>query len=173
MSYYFAVSMDGYMARQDGRVDWLDPFHGVPGSPYDFEPYMATVAAVVMGRKTYDVGRALGPLPLRGRPGFVYTRQPELDVIDGVTAVTDDIAEHLRALRSDHDGRIWVLGGGMLATFLLENNLLDEIIMTRVPVTIGDGLSWVAPTSVDTVWQLDGHFVSDNGIVQLAYTNSG
>ncbi len=173
-SYYFAVSLDGYIARRDeGQVDWLEPFYAPLGSPYDFEPYIESVAVTVMGRKTYEVARTLGPLPLGGKPGFVYSRQEGLKVDDDVKLVTKDVVGHVRSLRAEHEGRIWVLGGGVLASFLLENGLLDEVIMTRVPVTIGDGIRWLGASGVDASWRLEDHFIADNGVVQLAYAKSG
>ncbi len=173
-SYYFAVSLDGYIARpEEGRVDWLDPFFEPLGTPYDFEPFMETVDAIVMGRKTYEIGRSLGPLPLGGKPGFVYSRQESYEISGAVRLVTADVAGHVRELKSKHQRRIWVLGGGILAAFLLEEGLLDEVILTIVPVTIGGGIRWLGASGTDAAWHLEDHFVAKNGVAQLVYSISG
>lgn len=169
-SYYFALSLDGYIARSDGRVDWLDSYFGDYDTPYDFKNYMKTVSAVVMGRKTFEKCLELGPLPVGGNPAFVYTQDLTYQTdLSGVTVIHHDVAQHIQQLREKETERIWVLGGGVLAAFMLEHGLLDEIVMSVVPVTIGSGIPWLTSFNKDQAWNLAEHYVLPNGMVQLIY----
>ena len=113
-SYYCARSLDGFIARpQEDQVDWLEPFYGNLGTPYDYERYLETVSAVVIGRKSLEVALKLGPLPVDGRPTFVYTRNPAYRPgADEVTVVADDVPGHIHRMKQEHEGRVWVFGGG-------------------------------------------------------------
>ncbi len=170
LSYYFALSLDGYIARLDGSVDWLDQFSGSLNSPYDCEPFVETVTALITGRKTFEVSLTLGPWDFGGRPAYLYTRNPDFTTDEPtVTVVHQDIPAHVRRLKQEKEGRIWLLGGGELAACLLDEGLIDELVLTIMPVTIGSGIPWMATAGPDCSWDLAGHFTSASGMVQLVY----
>jgi dihydrofolate reductase len=79
-SYYVAVSLDGFIAREDGTVDWLSNYTEPLETPYDYEPFYQTVSAVVMGRKTYDTVISFGEYTYKGKPGLVLSKNAYLQI---------------------------------------------------------------------------------------------
>ncbi len=175
-SYYLAISLDGFLARKDGSVDWLDPYFTKLSSPYDYEEYYASVEGLVMGRKTYEACMSLGggEYPYPDKPAWVLSKNKKFaPKVNEVTLLTDDVFQKLSDLRKETDGRLWLVGGGELASQLVEARLLDEIVLTIVPVILGSGLPWLGETSRDSSWQLVDSYKADNGLLQLGYRKSG
>ena len=168
--YYFAMSLDGFIAREDGTVDWLDPFNGELPTPYDYARFYETVDAVVMGRRTCEFVKAAGDYPYPGKPGIVATHQlgyrpPAAELV----VVTDHVAQAVRTLKAAHSRRVWLVGGGVLAAEMLDADVLDELIITIVPVTLGSGVPWMGRHVRDRRWRIRDHHAVESGIVQVAY----
>jgi dihydrofolate reductase len=170
-SYYVAVSLDGFLAREDGTVDWLTNYTEPLETPYDYDPFYKTVSAVVMGRKTYDTVINLGEYPYQGKPGLVLSNDADFQVNEsGVELVSSNWKEKVEKLKSSLNNRIWLVGGGQTASLFANENLLDEIILTIIPETIGTGIQWLGNTPLSASWLLSEHHLSKNGVVQLVYT---
>ena len=170
-SYYVAVSLDGFLAREDGVVDWLSNYTNPFETPYDYEPFYQTVSAVVMGRKTYDTVLGFGKYPYQGKPGLVLSKDEGFQVNEsGVESVSLNWKEKLEAMKASVEGRVWVVGGGEVANLLVKENLLDEIILTIIPETIGIGISWLGKSPLSAGWVLSEHYLSKNGVAQLVYS---
>jgi dihydrofolate reductase len=108
---YIAASLDGFIARTDGSLDWL-PVPDEGEEDYGYEAFFKTVDTVVMGRKTYEQVPTLGPWPYEGRTCVVFsgTRGGQRD--ERVEFVDGDIAACVRELRAEPgEGVIWVVGG--------------------------------------------------------------
>jgi dihydrofolate reductase len=171
ISYSFAVSLDGFIARNNGDVDWLTPYFGPMDSPYEHENYYKSVTAVIMGRKTYEKALSFGAYPYKGKPGLVVTRNSDYKITEpGVEPITNHLSSQISNLKKSTEGTIWLVGGGELATHFLENSLLDELVLSVIPVTIGTGIRWIGTTDLQNAWALVGHYTSDKGIVQLVYS---
>jgi len=171
ITYYLATSIDGYLAREDGSVSWLLPFQGSIETPLDYATFYATISAVMMGRKTWDVVRSLeGENPYPGFPKYIFTRQERFDAGDAsidVTICNGDLLATVENIKSTHSDRIWLVGGGIMAAQLVQAGLLDEIVLTIVPITIGRGIRWLAPHELEARWRLDASYTTRSGIVQL------
>lgn len=174
ISYYVAVSLDGFLAREDEVMDWLSNYTQPLDTPYDYEPFYNSVSAVVMGRKTYDKVMSFGEYHYKGKPGLVLSNNPGFKVNEpGVEAASSDWKEKLEALKTSVEGRIWLVGGGEVANLFVKENLLDEIILTIIPETIGIGIPWMGKTPLTAGWNLSEHYMSKNGVVQLVYSKRG
>ena len=170
-SYYVAVSLDGFIAREDGTVDWLSNYTAPLETPYDYEPFYQTVSAVVMGRKTYDTVISFGKYAYKGKPGLVLSKNAYLQINQpGVESVSLDWKERFERLKASAKDRIWLVGGGEVASLFVKENLLDEIILTIIPETIGTGMQWLGKTSLTAGWLLSEHHLSKNGVIQLVYS---
>ena len=170
-SYYVAISLDGFLAREDGAVDWLSNYTEPLETPYDYEPFYQTVSALVMGRKTYDTVLSFGEYPYKGKPGLVISKNPDLKVNEpGVELALSDWKEKLETLKSSAKDRVWLVGGGEIASLFVNENLLDEIILTIIPETIGTGIQWLGNTSLSAGWLLTEQHLSKNGVIQLLYS---
>lgn len=139
VSLYIASSLDGFIARPDGAFDWLD-FIDRPGEDYGYHAFYATVDVLVMGRGTYDVCASFASWPYPDRPSVVFTHRTDLPPRDGVEFVSGDVAPVLEQLGARGYKRAWLVGGGALARQCQEEGVLDEYIISMLPILIGEGL---------------------------------
>ena len=133
-----ASSLDMFLARSDHGVDWLLWSEEVAEVMAKFWP---TVDGVIMGRKTYEVGAALGQGS--GYPGvanYVFSRTWTTSPDPGVTLVRDDAVEFVRRLKSQPGKNICLMGGGEFARSLFEADLIDEVGFNVHPVLLGSGI---------------------------------
>jgi dihydrofolate reductase len=166
---YIASSLDGFIARRDGSIDWLpQPEKG--GEDYGYADFMAGVDTVVMGRKTYDCARELGEAAaFPGRRCIVFSRRRGPARRQGVRFVAEEPAEFLRRLRARRGGGIWLVGGGEIARECLEAGVVNTLVLTLVPVLLGDGVPLFLPRGGTTWLQLRASRSFERGLVQLTY----
>lgn len=134
-----ANSLDNYIAREDGAVDWLTWSDDVARIMND---YWKTVDTVLMGRKTYEFALAHGgadPYGM-GMKIYVFSRTLKAGEADGVEIVSGGAADFVRRLKRRKGKDICLLGGGDLARTLFEAKLVDEIGLSIQPVLLGSGI---------------------------------
>ncbi|NML16586.1 dihydrofolate reductase family protein [Azohydromonas caseinilytica] len=145
--YYTASSLDGFIATPDHSLDWLLQFGTDGGSSY--EEFIAQVGAIAMGSHTYEwilrnhVRPANGPAQpwMYAQPAWVFSHR-EVPAVDGadIRFVRGDVAPvHAAMARAAAGKNLWIVGGGELAAQFHDQGLLDEIIVTIVAVTLGQG----------------------------------
>ncbi len=132
------TSLDGFIACADGALDFL-PAGG--GEPHGYEEFMATVDALVIGRNTFDTVLAFDPWPYGTKPVFVLTSRPLASVPAGavVESLCGTPASIVKQLEARGIAHIYVDGGITIQRFL-QAGLIDRVIVTRVPVLIGNGI---------------------------------
>ena len=169
-SVFIATSLDGYIARPDDSLDWLE----VEGANEDhgFAAFMARVDVLVMGRNTYDVVRAMGvPWPYSDTPVIVLTSRP-IDIPDDLAAVIEPSSLSPRALIAELEDRgfehAYVDGGKTIQSFL-EAGLIDRITMTRIPVLIGEGIPLFGSLPQDVQLRHVDTIAYTSGLVQSTY----
>lgn len=146
-SVFVGVSVDGFMARRDGRFDFL-PAGG--GEEHGYSAFIASIDAVVMGRGTFDVVRDFDPWPFR-QPVIVLTtracdaRLPANAAIEFMAGEPAEVVARLAARGMKH---LYVDGGVTIQRFL-NAGLIDHATITRVPVIIGDGIPLFGSTRRD------------------------
>jgi dihydrofolate reductase len=131
VSVFVGTSLDGFIARADGAFDFL-PAGG--GEPHGYEEFMATVDAMVIGRKTYEIVLGLDAWPYAAKPVFVLSSRPLAPA--PVAAVVE---------------RLWhiYVDGGITIQEFLRAGLIQRIVVTRVPVLVGSGIPLFGPTARD------------------------
>jgi dihydrofolate reductase len=161
-----AVTLDGFIARPDGSVDYLDKY---PMDDFDFDAWVEGIGAVVMGRSSYEVSVGFG-WGLGDRPTLVLTGAAHLDVPEGanVRFLSGPTAEAIRAFSSQTPGRLWVFGGATVVTAALLGGAVDVLDITVVPEAIGEGIplfteAFPGPMKVQKVVPYA------NGAVRLVY----
>jgi len=132
-----ANSLDNYIARRDGGVDWLRWGDEVATVTAEF---WRTIDTVVMGRKTYEVALKNGITAYPGVKNYVFSRTLPPSRDEGVEIVAADAAVFLRALKEQDGPGICVMGGGELARSLFEAGLIDEVGLNIHPVLLGSGV---------------------------------
>jgi dihydrofolate reductase len=142
VSVFVAASLDGFIARVDGGVDWLGAVE-VAGEDYGFHAFLESVDAIAMGRNTYEAVLSFGGAwPFGPRPVIVLTHRPlrppgeARALVEAVAAAPADLARRLEARGLRH---LYVDGGQVIQAFLREG-LVDRLIVSRIPVLLGSGI---------------------------------
>jgi dihydrofolate reductase len=167
VSVFVGISVDGFMARPDGGLDWL-PDGG--GEPHGFTEFLESVDALVMGRNTFEIVAAFETWPYGSKPVVVLSSRPlDLSAVPGtaeqMAGPPAEIVARLAARGIDH---LYVDGGITIQGFL-RAGLVERLIITRVPVLIGEGIPLFGPLPQDV--RLD-HVATRSyagGLVQSEY----
>lgn len=170
-TYFVAQSIDGFVADRDDGLEWLLQFGFAPFQAR-YDEFFANVGAVVMGASTYRWLAGSGePWPYPGLPSWVLTHHdlPPLDGAEGVRVGTD--AGEVAALaRSAAGGRIvWIVGGGRTAAQFAEAGELDELLVTVMPITLGEGARVLPHAGPARRWLPTGTTPFEGGAIELAY----
>ena len=174
---HMVASLDGFIARRDGSVDWLETSDHYAGGetlePGVVDAFLKTIDCYVMGSRTYET--ALG-FEAKGfgwsygdKPTFVLTRRALPRNRDSVQFHSGDLAEFVNERLRPRFGNIWVVGGGALAGECLRRGLADELRYSILPVLIGEGISFFDRLDKDVPLHLAEVKGYVNGMVELRY----
>jgi dihydrofolate reductase len=167
-SVFIATSLDGFIARQDGALDWL-PADG--GEPHGYDEFIATVDALVIGRKTFETVLTFDTWPYGSKPVVVLStrpaklRAPAGAVCEAMTGTPQEIVARLSARGMKH---LYVDGGVTIQGFL-EAGLIQRLIITRIPVLLGNGIPLFGPLSRDVRLKHVATRSYPSGMVQSEY----
>ena len=172
-SVFIATSLDGFIAREDGAIDWLERANGsVPaGEDCGYAAFMATVDALVMGRHTFETVRAFPEWPYGETPVWVVSRSLER-LPTGVPATVRLVAEDpqgvIRIAEQEGCARLYVDGGRLIQSFLHEG-LITDLTITTIPVLIGRGRPLFGVLPGDVPLRLVSSRAFEFGFVQSVY----
>jgi dihydrofolate reductase len=165
---YIATSADGYIARPDGSVDWLD--RPMPKGGYGMAAFARSIDTILWGRKTYDFAAKMGGVEMYGKiKHYVFSRQPPSDPVLGVRFVSGAIPEFVRQLRAVPGKNIWMMGGAGLIASFLDVGAIDEFSIHVIPVMIGEGIPLVTPRHRNITLELISARSFPDGVVHLNY----
>ena len=131
---YIASSLDGYIARENGDVDWL-PENTTSG----YDEFYKTIDMVVMGKKTYEQVLTFGAYPYKDKKSYVFTRNNE-QTKDQNTEFVFDIDKFVKENISNSGKNIWLVGGAEIISSFLNRGFVGEVILSIVPVILGKGI---------------------------------
>ena len=172
-----AASLDGFIARKDGSVDWLetsDEFAaGETMAPEFVEEFLKTIDCYVMGSRTYETAvgfevKGLG-WSYGDKPTFVLTRRELPRTRDTVEFYSGDLAQFVNERLRPTFRNIWFSGGGVLSAECLRLGLADEVRYSILPILIGDGIQFFEKLSTDIALHLMEVKAYKSGIVALRY----
>jgi dihydrofolate reductase len=163
-SVYIATSLDGYIARPDGRLDWLSAFEQ-SGEDYGYKAFFGSVDALVIGRKTYDVVLGFERWPYEDKRCVVVTHAPP-PAKHGETFHSGPLELLLGQLSSQGVRRVYVDGGALIRSFLADD-LIDDVTLSVIPVLLGAGLPLFGGVERRMTFVSSRSFPS--GLVQLSY----
>jgi dihydrofolate reductase len=168
---YIATSLDGYIARPDGSVDWLESLPNPNQLDYGYSQFLETIDTVVMGRKTYEEILGFGiPWPYGNCQTRVVTRNPGLEIRSENTGLLgSDLKTSLEELRQQPGKDIWIVGGGILISHLLSHDLIDEIILFMMPIVLGEGIPLFPKGTKEGMLKLEKVVTYETGVVELRY----
>lgn len=163
-----AVSLDGFIARKNDSVDWLDHLN-TNGSDLGFTKFLDSCDTLIMGSKSYETTLKLGNgvWPFKGKKTFVFTRQNKRNIEDVVFTSNSPI-DVVRKLKNETGKHIWLFGGGSFINTMREENLVDEYIITTIPLFIGNGIPLFKDVNVESKLELLS-VEKTNNIVQTRY----
>lgn len=137
---YIATSIDGYIAASDGSVGWLDEVPHPEGEDYGYAEFYAGIDTTLMGNATYQQVLGFGDFPYQGKENYVFSRQSYPNT-EHVQFLQHDPAAFVNSLKHKTGGDIWLVGGGMLNTVMLDAGLIDEILLFQMPMVLGSGIA--------------------------------
>lgn len=170
---YIATSLDGFIARPDGSIDWLIPF-GEGDGDLGYADFMADKDAIVMGRGTFETVVGFDGWPYKV-PVIVMSRSlgPVPDSVSDKVEVTDKSPEDLMSMLAERGlGKVYVDGGQIVQAFL-RAGLIEDMILTRVPVLIGEGRPLFGAVPQDVPLRHISTQTLRDGLVQSHYACEG
>ncbi len=166
-SAFVGLSLDGFIARLDGALDWL---HHAGNVDHGYDAFMATVDALVMGRHTYETVLGFGSWPYGTRPVYVLSSAPlkpppAAARVHHLAGEPGQIASDLLSRGVQHA----YIDGGMTIQRFLRAGLIQRLILNRVPVLIGQGLPLFGPLDRDLLLRHIRTGIYETGLVQSEY----
>lgn len=172
-----AASLDGFIARKDGSVDWMETADRFDGgetmTPELAARFLADIDCYVMGSKTYETAERFASAgagwAYGDKPTFVFTTRELTKVRDSVEFYSGDLTRLVNDILKPRFSNIWFVGGARLAAECLARGLADEVRYTILPVAIGSGISFFRGLDADVGLHLVEHKAYDDGTVALRY----
>ena len=168
---YIATSADGFIARPDGGVEWLD--RPRPRGNYGMAAFFESIDTILFGRKTYDValgftgGKGVGSGPRV--KNYVFSRRPPKSPAPDVEFVREPIKRFAKRLRAAPGRDVWIMGGAGLIASFLDAGEIDEFIVHVIPTFIGKGIPLIAPRHRHVPLRLLSMKRYSDGVVRLHY----
>lgn len=169
VTYYAACTLDGFIARTDGGVDWLTPFQE-SGDDYGFTDFFAKTDSLVMGSATYEFMLGHPPWMAPDKPSWVFTKRDLEPAAPNVTLTEDEPSQVMEAIHEQQLQNTWLVGGGQLAESFRAQGLITDYVISMVPLLLGEGISLFARGSTLEPLKLVSSESYPSGIVQLSYT---
>jgi len=168
LSVFCGVSVDGFLARTNHALDFLD---SGGQEPHGFEEFYASVDVLVIGRKTFEVVLAFGKWPYGEKPVVALSSRPldlssvKGEVVEQMSGEPAEIAAQLNARGFQHA----YIDGGITIQRFLAAGLIDRLVITRVPILIGTGIPLFGPVPGDIILRHIGTRCYGGGLVQSEY----
>lgn len=170
ISVYIATSIDGYIAKKDDGLDWLETFSPppeIPNEDYGFKNFLSQIDALVMGKNTYKIASSAGIWPYQGKRVIVLTSTLS-SVCDKAEIYTGDIQHLIKKLYAEGIKHIYVDGGKTISQFL-NAKLIDELIISLIPIILGSGIPLFNNIVHESWCRLLSSNSYSNGLTQLRY----
>lgn len=166
ISIYIATSIDGYIARKDGSLDWLDRVGGFD-EDYGFQKLLDSIDAVILGRGTYEIAAGVTDWPYKGKKIVVLshslkTVREEAEIFRG------DLTELVSQLHSEGIKHIWIDGGVTISQFL-NLGLVDFMTLSVIPILLGNGIPLFNVIGKEITCRLVSSLSYPSGLAQLNY----
>ena len=167
---YIATSLDGFIARKDGQIDWMMNIENPTGDDYGYADFISTIDVIVMGRDTFEKVLSFSGWPYEKRVFVLSTTLKDVPnhLKKKVHLLSMTPTELLNHLVKEGYSSLYVDGGNTIQRFLRED-VIDELIVTRIPVLIGSGIPLFDQLDHDLVFQHIETKIYPNGLVKSHY----
>lgn len=168
---YIAMSLDGLIAKRDDDISFLSQMEK-EGEDYGFAKFLETVDTILVGRKTYDKILSMGiKWPYGSRDVYVLTRSPKPDS-GTLHFFSGNLTDLVSDIQSQEGKHIYCDGGAETIHQLLQEDLIDEMIISIIPHLLGDGISLFKGGLQDKKIRLKSAESFEKGLVQLHYVRT-
>ena len=168
---YIAASLNGKIAKPDGSVDWLDSAPNPENLDYGYYDFYKSIGTTIMGNSTYQqlIDWEID-FPYPDKENFVLTRKDNMLDTEHVKFITDDHIEFISTLKSKEGSDIWLVGGSLVNTALLNAGLIDQIILFTIPIVLTDGIDIFGDIPAETILKLTDTKSYSTGMISSTYT---
>jgi len=163
--YFVTASLDGFIARPNGDIDWLMQAEG--NEDFGFATFLESIDTVVQGRNTYEQVLTFGPYPYVEKKNFVFSRK--LLQCQHAEVVRQPVSDFVRWVHSQPGKDVWLVGGGQLAASFLHVGAIDQLKVFIQPIVLGEGLPLIAHIGRDTRLNVTHSHTFGQGLVQIDY----
>lgn len=161
---FIAASLDGYIARTSGEVDWL-----FTDQDYGYNQFFAGVDTVLVGRKTYEQALSFEAIPFPVKHVYVFSKTAGYQDSESVHYISSGIEKFVADLKNQSGETIWLVGGSEIIQPCLEQNLIDEFVLSIHPIVLGGGIPLFRNLPEPKKLLLQSCERFDTGLVQLTY----
>ena len=169
---YIATSLDGYIAREDGSIDWLMELPNPDKSDYGFSVFLDRIDGIIMGRKSFETVLAFKEWPYV-RPVPVFVLSTTLHELPGKLPVQAEIINGelktiMEMLKHRRINNLYIDGGKTIQNFLKED-LIDEMVITKAPILLGSGIPLFGANHLELTFEHTGTEIYNNMLVRSRY----
>ncbi|NES86447.1 MAG: dihydrofolate reductase [Moorea sp. SIO2B7] len=168
-TYYVASSIDGYIAKEDGDVSWLEEL-GISMEDTGYDDFYSTVDALIMGRKTYEMIVSFGQWPYGDKPVWVCSSTSLSPTKDCNLQPGNTPESAYKEAKEKGITHLWCVGGGSLASSLIEAKLLTNVFLSIMPLVLGSGIKLFGNLPFHLMLNKASQKTHESGMVQLEYT---
>ncbi|MBE9070397.1 dihydrofolate reductase [Leptolyngbya cf. ectocarpi LEGE 11479] len=166
ITYAAATSLDGFIAKDNGDVSWLEEMN-IDKNETGLEEFFASIDGLIMGRNTYDFVFNYGSWPYEDKPTWVCT-QSNLQPLDGanliVVADIDDVISGATTQGLEH---LWLVGGGRLASSFLTKGLITHVSISEMPIKLESGIPLFSDHKLEDIIATERNVIEKNGFRQI------
>jgi dihydrofolate reductase len=168
---YIAASLDGFIADQNGSVDFLNSYPDIPGEDMGYNKFISSIDAILMGRKTFETVLGFGVEWPYHKPVFVWTStltEVPSKLKGKVFLISGTLKQIISSLRELNHHSIYIDGGKTIQSFLQED-LVHEMTITTIPVLLGSGIPLFGDLTSVLSFKCVSNSMYSNGLVQHTY----
>lgn len=166
ITYAAATSLDGFIARENGDVSWLEEMN-IDKPETGLEEFFASIDGLAMGRNTYDFIFNYGSWPYEDKPTWVCT-QSSLQPLDGANLiVVEDIDDVVSGAATQGLKHLWLVGGGRLASSFLTKGLITHVSISEMPITLESGIPLFSDHKLEDIIATKRNVIEKSGFRQI------
>jgi dihydrofolate reductase len=168
---YIAISIDGFIATEDGTIDWLSSIVNPDNEDHGYAQFLDEIDVTLIGRKTYEQILSFPtPFPYPTKSNYVFSRHKPKHSDEFAHWIDENLESFVRRLKEENGKAIWLIGGQQLNESLLRVQLIDRMIISILPIVLGRGIPlFGSQVTAQQFQHLETKSFPSTGCVQITY----